>query len=878
MRLDTPRPSSSKRSKGIYALCMVLILLLILPTTSAVKSFLVDKGYVATNVTSKDKFLELFENLLRVPTRLYSAKTDLPMLKIDIKYQDWLKLKADRDIAFSQGSIPEKRNEVSAFIYHEQNKIPAKIRLQGDMLDHINKPNRWSFKVTLKNKQALFESRRFALVAPSVRVNQGPSLFAKSLQVAGFDIISPKNIPVKVIVNGDDWGVMLLEQAFSQSLLATNNRTEGLIIRLDLHSENTSADGNVTRVLKPRELQRKTILNDHSLSKQRQLALALINDFLTNARPASDVFDAARLGQYLAMVDLWGAWHALTWNNWRWYYNPHTAKLEPIQSDVAVTPAPHIWLMQPPSHTFQLSKAMLKDPIIMVQYQKAKAALLTRLDTQIIPALKAFEEEFNHQLHADSPLLSGFDYEVMKQQALCWGSGYFVSPCDTIKPLNSLLHKQMDAFSAQNNWDLTSQLVGSPTQTIWRVKNNDKVPLVIKGLEGITKFDEINTLDNVNDRLPLQLLSGESTSFILPRNIKAINVAAGLEGISIQPFHFIKNTTPLSFYPRGSKHSTNEFPFDQFIQRSKDQWVFKRGDWLIDRYLITPNNTKVIIPSGTNLTFSRDAGLMIFGSLQVNGTSTAPVTLTKTEQAAKWSGLSVFAPSPDTNHSIRHMNLSYASSPKLGLWQPRGAIYFVNGVVEMDNVSIAHNQSEDGLNIVNAHIHINQLSISNALSDAFDCDFCTGTLKNSAFDNIGFRSGGDGLDVSGSNLSLHNLSFSNIRDKAISAGERSQLNIEEAYFDEVNFGLVAKDDSSIEADKITATNVKHNALMSYSKKSIFGSASMQVTQYSCADLNCDQKSVSEVGSVLVVNNVEIPVQQLNVKNLYNTVMKSDKPK
>ncbi|WP_198521150.1 hypothetical protein [Pseudoalteromonas spongiae] len=55
----------------------------------------------------------------------------------------------------------------------------------------------------------MFESRKFALVAPSVRVNQGPNLFAKSLALSNFDIISPKNIPVRLIVNGADWGVML---------------------------------------------------------------------------------------------------------------------------------------------------------------------------------------------------------------------------------------------------------------------------------------------------------------------------------------------------------------------------------------------------------------------------------------------------------------------------------------------------------------------------------------------------------------------------------------------------------------------------------------------------------------------------------------------
>ena len=87
-------------------------------------------------------------------------------------------------------------------------------------------------------------------------------------------------------------------------------------------------------------------------AKQRQIALSLLNDFIDKKRSASDVFDAKRLSQYLATVDLWGAWHALTWNNWRWYYNPHTAKLEPIQSDVAVTPAAHIWLMRPTESSF----------------------------------------------------------------------------------------------------------------------------------------------------------------------------------------------------------------------------------------------------------------------------------------------------------------------------------------------------------------------------------------------------------------------------------------------------------------------------------------------------------------------------------------------
>ena len=88
----------------------------------------------------------------------------------------------------------------------------------------------------------------------------------------------------------------------------------------------------------------------------------------------------------------------------------------------------------------------------------------------------------------------------------------------------------------------------------------------------------------------------------------------------------------------------------------------------------------------------------------------------------------------------------------------------------MQSVEITDNQSEYGLNIINAVVIIDGLTINNTLSDAFDCDFCTGEVNNRQFINIGSRSGGDGLDISGSNLKLTGAKFTQVRDKAIAAG------------------------------------------------------------------------------------------------------------
>ena len=883
MRLLRPPQKNTLRERKLLFIAGLLLTLLVLPSINYVRHYLVYKGFVAHHKTVEGKAFQLAKSLALAPKEWLGADNELPVIKIDIKYQDWLKLESDRNLAFSQGRIPEIRHEVTATIYFQQNKFPAKIRLQGDLLDHINKTKRWSLKVSLKKKQALFESRKFALLATSVRGHQGASLFAKSLDIAKFDIISPKHIPVRVVLNGNDWGVMLFEQAFSQSLLAVNNRTEGLITRLDLVSETLDENNQMTRLLKPRVLQRKTVLGNHSLAKQRQMALALLNDFLAGNRVASDVFDAKRLAQYLAMVDLWGAWHALTWNNWRWYYNPHTAKLEPIQSDVAVTPAAHIWLMQPPSQTFEISKSMLDDPHVQAHYLSAKSHLIKLLDTQIIPQLSLYERQLIHMLHTDSPLILPFNFAVMQKQAHCWNTNYLTEDCSSMKPVSEELHKQLNIFKTKPNWDLVSELYDKQGQIMWHVENNARVPLIIKEIQAVTTFGEINKLDEINDELPLKISPEQTTTINLPENVISVKVTAALEGKKLAKFHFAKNIHPLSFIPRPARLpntiiSKTMFAYSDFIKRSEGKWQLKPGTWHIGTYLVTPRNTKVIIPAGTQITFSKNAGLMVFGSLQVDGNKDNPVVLTKHKTGAKWSGISVFSPTSETEQNINHLKISYASSPKLGLWQPRGAIYFVKGIVNMHALEITDNQSEDGLNIINALVNINGLTIKNTLSDAFDCDFCTGEVKNSEFINIGSRSGGDGLDISGSSLKLTHANFDQIRDKAISAGERSHLQVHNASFSDANFGLVAKDDSTISADKITAVNIHHMALMSYSKKRIFGPATMTVTEYSCTDSNCQSKSVAELGSRLIVNGLEIPSQVLDVKNLYNTIMKSDKPK
>jgi len=884
MRLDNTSSQRSKREYRYIGLAVIMLILILLPSTQTVKNFLIHKGYVAKYQQNSDKLFALVKGITYAPLNYIATDPSEDVIKLDIKYQDWLLLEKDRETAFKNGVIAKNRNIVNANIFHNNIKYKAKVRLQGDMLDHINSPIRWSLRFELKQKKALFSAKRFALLSPHVRIHQGPILFSKTMEIAGFDIISPQYKTTKLIVNGVDWGVMFFEPAFSQSLLATNHRTEGLIVRLDLSEEHQDKNNKITRTLKPRVIQKKTILKNNALANQRQIALQLVDDFLSGKRLPSEVFDVTKLSQYLATVDLWGAWHALTWNNWRWYYNPHTALLEPIQSDVSVSPAAHHWLMQPPtSHVF-LSRKMLADPIIKSHYQLALDKLKSLIDSkELLASLNTHQQKIIKKLHTSAPLTPEFDLSHLTKQIACIYQGYSKPPCNGIKQMDSSLHLNMSSAKVISNWDLVSKYSSNPNNQLTdqlTVNNNNHHPINLKGLSGITQFDEIDLLENTNANFPQVVAPKSQLTIPISKNIKSVVVRAATQDEKFLNYQFNKDVSASTFIPRPasadtSSQYTNSHPF---INITGNSWVIPAGIWEINDYLVTPQNWNVTIEAGAKLKFSSKAGLMVFGDLLVKGTAEQPIMLEQQAGHTRWAGISVFGNSLTNKNTINHLIINNAGSPKLGLWQPRGALMFINTSITINNLRINDNQSEDALNIINSNVDITALHINNTLSDAFDCDFCNGKIKDSLFTKVGIRSGGDGIDVSGSNLTIENITFNGIRDKAISGGENSYLVVKNTKLNNANFGIVAKDATKIIAADVLASNIKHHALMSYSKKSIFGSAELIVSNFVCEDHKCNQKISVEEGSKLVVNGKKLFGDQLDVKNLYRTIMKSDKPK
>ena len=279
------------------------------------------------------------EYVKSVPNELFSSvfeKHEINDLRIDIGFVDWRKISKYKDIALKNGIIGDKEKEyINASITYKGDKKKVKLRLKGDWTDHLL-GDKLSFRIKVKNGKYIDGYKVMSLQNPQVRDFQGQILINEMLKE--HNILVPRYNFVNVFVNGNNIGLMALTEHFSKELLEDSRRKESVIIKFDetglwesrinkkIHKQNQ----NLSKII---AFQEKKIRKSDRLSEEYKAAIGLLRGFLEGKLSAEDVFDVKLMGEFLAIHDIWGETHAFIWHNVRYYYNPITAKLEPIAFD-----------------------------------------------------------------------------------------------------------------------------------------------------------------------------------------------------------------------------------------------------------------------------------------------------------------------------------------------------------------------------------------------------------------------------------------------------------------------------------------------------------------------------------------------------------------
>ena len=282
--------------------------------------------------------------LLRAPAnylRARAARAPVEELFLDVKFKHMHKIHEKRAEALRRGVLlTSSRDLVPATLTHRGRTLSVKVRLKGDLTDHLV-GDKWSFRVEVKGDDALFGMRRFSLQAPSTRGFHTEVFALDHLRREG--VLVPRYFFVDLVVNGKDAGLMALEEHFSKELLEVQERKEGVIIRFDetpfwenLAANSTHGPFDNFRIAAIRPFGSARIRRSRELSADLENATGLLRAFVERRLSATEVFDVELMGRFLAVAEIWRSTHALRWHNVRFYFNPISARLEPIGFDLSL--------------------------------------------------------------------------------------------------------------------------------------------------------------------------------------------------------------------------------------------------------------------------------------------------------------------------------------------------------------------------------------------------------------------------------------------------------------------------------------------------------------------------------------------------------------
>ena len=764
-------------------------------------------------------------------------------LDISIKFSDYLKINKDRKKAINNTILSEP-TKVNAKLRHKGIEYKIKLRLKGDSLSHWYNTPRLSFRVKIKNKKTIFGFSKFSIQKPKER--QFPYDYIYQSLMQGMGNISPMHNFVHLYVNGDDWGIMNIEEHMSKELLEKQYKKDSAIIRFAnekiwLYSETSRKPYQHYKMSDP-------VLYSHLYSdsdiQNRKIYSYILKGRL--AKNSSYLYDVDSFTKAYILTLIWGNIHVLEDFNTRYYFNPYTLKLEPITTDQ------HHWYLIDE----QWIKKLLP-PTQFIEVMKTKS-YTNNLDKN----LQRFENTIsNIEKHLSNiellfPLDRKKSIKVVKDNMK--------------KILNNKRHYLMslpEKFEHIENNNLKEFLLPSKQQAS-EFKEHLHVRHYTNGtLELYNLLPDNVTIKNI-------LFNGESIPIkdaIIPSYLshprptviktpyKGIQDGMFTVNTEYQGFNgVVKNDITLILNGIDNPlllDTVNKF---DFIKKLDDgTYEIKQGNWTVNEPIIV--NGDLHISPGVSMNFSKDAYIIVKGSFTATGGKETQITLKAISDS--WKGIYVL--NANKKSHLKNVTISNLSALEDKLLKLTGGITFYKSDVDFENVKINNIIAEDALNIIQSKFALNSVYINNTISDGLDSDFSKGSVLNSEFSNIG----GDALDFSGSNVLIEATKVGNVKDKAVSAGEKSTLTVKDSIFDDIGVGIASKDGSSVTVSNTNISNYKLYGAMTYLKKDFYDIPSLTINNTAVSNKNA---YIRQKGTSMTVNGVDIPETKISVKKLYKT--------
>jgi len=248
-----------------------------------------------------------------------------------IKREEALKLK----VLLSNGD-----DWVKANINWDGETEKCKIRLKGDWTDHLI-GQKWSFRINISGGKKINGLTRFSIQNPLSR-NYLSEWFLHQILIDE-NVLTTRYDFINLKINNEIKGLFSMEEHFTDELLIAQSRSKGVIIKFDegpmwqFRSEKHPKKEGKPIWYQSAEIipfGTKNISTDNKLQQEFLKARDLLHRFQLSKDSIDQIFDIDKMAKFLALIDIFNAYHGLIWHNLRFYYNPESKRLEPIAYDL----------------------------------------------------------------------------------------------------------------------------------------------------------------------------------------------------------------------------------------------------------------------------------------------------------------------------------------------------------------------------------------------------------------------------------------------------------------------------------------------------------------------------------------------------------------
>ncbi len=805
---------------------------------------------------------------------------DLPTLYFDIGFEEYQAMAAQREEALRVGILLlDDEDWMRAQIRFQNEAIPVRIRLKGDWLDHLGE-NKWSFRVKTRGDATLMGMRSFSVQSPRTRSFLNEWLYLEDLRRTG--ILAPRYSFVNVVVNGDGWGVYALEESFSKELLESQGRREGVIVRFDeslfwrrralfggldehwkLGVDPIASAFEMSAFAEGDEFNTNRVQSDPILREQSITALGLLRGFQHYQLSPSQVFDAELTGRYLAHSNLWAARHSLTWHNERYYYNPLTARLEPIGYDA---------LPLAPVYTRFIDLAQYDDLAIMEAY--VQEVMRISQPEYLEEFRSAYTDEFERyyaalvQEFSPTDLESPWDILVERQEMLV----------SALRPPQTVFAYQVNSGQDPTVDVLVGNILKYPV-VLQQVQVGDRAVDVqsgwMLGSDAILLHQEAEpavVLRRVQESVPkyttlhipatvIHQLSPTDT-LLYSNTLQIVTQLYGVEDQIVvdvrQEYPPVLSAPVLPVQP-SVEEALEHYPF--LILADEPGFLeLKSGNWQVEGDLVLPDGFGLWATQSATLTFDREALFFANGPLLLHGPDEGGIYFGP--QDDYWAGLILLQSGTDLASSLYNVEIRATAGISRDGWMTTGGVTFYESPVVLENCRLLDSIAEDTINVMRSEFEFLHSEFGQTVSDAFDGDFVHGRIEKCAFHDVR----GDGIDVSGSNITVEDVTLLRVYDKGISAGEGSVVNVKNVRAADIGIAIASKDLSQVTAQEVSIARAWVAGMAAFLKKMEYGPASIQAYYITFEDEST--QALVQTGSGVAIDGKAVATTDLDVDDLY----------